>query len=39
MAWPTTFLIAPDGEIIAKNLRGERLVDLVKEKISAYDAQ
>ena len=39
VAWPTTFLIAPDGEIIAKNLRGERLVDLVKEKISAYDAQ
>ncbi|MDE2889772.1 MAG: redoxin domain-containing protein [Gemmatimonadota bacterium] len=39
VAWPTTFLIAPDGEIIAKNLRGERLVHLVKEKISAYNAQ
>ena len=39
VAWPTTFLIAPDGEIIAKNLRGERLVDTVKEKIAVYDAQ
>ena len=39
VAWPTTFLIAPGGEIIAKNLRGERLVDVVKERISAYDAQ
>lgn len=39
VAWPTTFLIAPDGEIIAKNLRGEKLVDFVKEKISAYNAQ
>ena len=32
VAWPTTFLIAPDGEIIAKNLRGERLVDRRKGK-------
>lgn len=39
VSWPTTFLIAPDGEIIAKNLRGEKLVDFVKEKISAYNAQ
>ena len=39
VAWPTTFLIAPDGEIIAKNLRGEGLVDLVKEKITEYNSQ
>ena len=39
VAWPTTFLIAPDGEIIAKNLRGERLVDLVKRKMSEYNSQ
>ena len=39
VAWPTTFLIAPGGEIIARNLRGERLVDVVKERISAYDSQ
>ena len=39
VAWPTTFLIAPDGEIIAKNLRGEGLVGLVKEKITEYNSQ
>ena len=39
VAWPTTFLIAPDGEIIAKNLRGEGLVDLVKQKITEYNSQ
>lgn len=28
-SWPTTFLIGPDGTIVAKNLRGE-LIELVK---------
>lgn len=36
VSWPTTFLIAPNGRIIAKNLRGEKLVDLVAEKLAAY---
>ena len=36
VSWPTTFLIAPNGKIIAKNLRGEKLVDLVAEKLAAY---
>jgi peroxiredoxin len=31
--YPTTFLIDPRGIIKAKNLRGERLVDLVLEKM------
>ena len=35
-AFPTTFLIAPDGIIIAKNLRGEDLPEMIKEKIKAY---
>ena len=39
VAWPTTFLVAPNGEIIAKNLRGEGLVDLVTERISKYRSQ
>ena len=37
--WPTTYLIAPDGKIIAKNLRGEKLADLVKEKITMHNSQ
>lgn len=36
VSWPTTFLIAPNGKIIAKNLRGEKMVDLVAEKLAAY---
>ena len=36
VSWPTTFLIAPNGKIIAKNLRGEKLVDLVAEKLAAH---
>ena len=36
VSWPTTFLIAPNGKIIAKNLRGEKLADLVAEKLAAY---
>ena len=39
VAWPTTFLIAPNGKIIAKNLRGEKLGDLVAEKLTAYKSQ
>ncbi|MBN1480024.1 redoxin domain-containing protein [candidate division KSB1 bacterium] len=35
-AYPTTFLLDPNGKIIAKNLRGARLVELVREKISEY---
>lgn len=31
--FPTTFLIGPDGKIVAKNLRGENLVTLVQEKM------
>ncbi len=31
--YPTTFLIDPDGIIRAKNLRGERLVELVLDKM------
>lgn len=34
--YPTTFFIDPDGNIIAKNLRGEKIVDLVKEKMNEY---
>ena len=36
VSWPTTFFIAPNGKIIAKNLRGEKLVDLVAEKLAAH---
>jgi thiol-disulfide isomerase/thioredoxin len=32
-SYPTTLLIAPDGKILAKNLRGEKLVKLVKKKM------
>ena len=39
VSWPTNFLIAPNGKIIAKNLRGEKLVDLVAEKLTAYKSQ
>jgi thiol-disulfide isomerase/thioredoxin len=38
-AYPTTFLINPDGKIAAKNLRGEKLVELVKNKMREYNAQ
>jgi hypothetical protein len=34
--FPPTFLIGPDGKIVAKKLRGENLVNLVKEKINNY---
>jgi len=37
-AFPTTFLIGPDGKIVAKNLRGEGLVKLVREKMAGYSA-
>lgn len=30
-AFPTTFLINPTGKIVAKNLRGEKLTELIKE--------
>lgn len=35
-AYPTTYLIDPDGNISAMNLRGENLVEQVKEKMEAY---
>lgn len=38
-AFPTTFLIGPDGKIVAKNLRGEGLVKLVREKMAGYSAR
>ena len=36
-AWPTTFLIDPSGKIIAVNLRGNNLVELVKERMENPD--
>ncbi len=33
LAYPTTFLIDPEGAILAKNLRGEDLVDLVRAEM------
>jgi len=35
-SFPTTLLIGPKGRILAKDLRGTQLVDLVKEKIDHY---
>lgn len=35
-AYPTTFLIAPDGSIIGKDLRGSELVNLVREKMKSF---
>jgi peroxiredoxin len=35
-AFPTTLLIAPNGEICAKNLRGAELVDRVREQINSF---
>ncbi|MGB3589117.1 MAG: redoxin domain-containing protein [Tunicatimonas sp.] len=37
-SFPTTFLISPSGVIIAKNLRGENLAELVKNKIESHEA-
>lgn len=31
--WPTTFLIGPDGKIIAKNIRGKNLINELKFKL------
>jgi peroxiredoxin len=36
IGYPTTFLISPDGKIIAKNLRGENVVQLVRNTIEEY---
>ena len=36
-AYPTMILIGPDGKIVAKNLRGMRMTELVKEKMDEYD--
>ncbi len=35
-AFPTTYLIAPDGIIIAKNLRGEDIVQKIREKMDDF---
>ncbi|MEM9830027.1 MAG: redoxin domain-containing protein [Bacteroidota bacterium] len=37
-SFPTTFLISPSGMIIAKNLRGENLPELVKSEIESHEA-
>ncbi|MEM9931906.1 MAG: hypothetical protein AAF840_19125, partial [Bacteroidota bacterium] len=37
-SFPTTFLISPSGMIIAKNLRGESLPELVKSEIESHEA-
>ena len=36
-AFPTTFLIDPDGKICGKNLRGEKLIEKVKQKMVEYE--
>jgi peroxiredoxin len=36
-AFPTTFLIDPEGIIIASGLRGENLIELVEKKIEEYN--
>jgi peroxiredoxin len=35
-AFPTTLLVSPDGKIFAKELRGEKLVEQIREKIKEY---
>jgi len=35
-AYPTTLLIGPDGKIAGKNLRGESVIDQVREKMKMY---
>jgi len=34
--YPTTFLLDPEGKILAKDLRGEKLVELVRNKMNNY---
>lgn len=36
-AFPTTFLISPDGKIIGKNIRGENLPKLIQDTIRNYE--
>ena len=36
-AFPTMILIGPDGKIVAKDLRGKRMTELVKEEMDEYD--
>ena len=36
-SFPTTFLINPSGKVIAKNIRGAKLAEKVKEKIDIYE--
>jgi len=35
-AYPTTFLIDPNGIILAKNLRGERIIEKVREEMDKF---
>jgi peroxiredoxin len=35
-AYPTTFLIGPDGRIQAKNLRGEGVIELVRKEMEKF---
>ena len=37
-SFPTTFLISPDGVIVAKNFRGQNLKQLVEEAIQSHEA-
>ena len=37
-SFPTTFLISPDGVIVAKNLRGENVKQQVEDAIRSYEA-
>ncbi|MFC2157065.1 redoxin domain-containing protein [Acidobacteriota bacterium] len=38
-SYPTTLLIDPEGLIMAKNLRGKRLTELVREKMQEYEQE
>jgi hypothetical protein len=35
-SYPTTLLIGPDGKILGRNLRGESVIEQVREKMKAY---
>jgi peroxiredoxin len=36
-SFPTMLLIGPDGKIVAKNIRGKGMTELVKDKMEEYD--
>ena len=39
IAVPTSFLVAPDGEVVAMNLRGNRLLAAIDTQVAALRAQ